>query len=85
MFNGSLLAVKKNDVMGNRDDLRLWNPMIPQVHAEATERMVPECTPDHQGQRMTAHQQAGYSAQSNPRCPSPYTTLHHRGSLCRRH
>lgn len=46
--------------MDKRDDRHWWNPLTPQVYSETVERIGHQCTDDHQGQSMTAHQQAGY-------------------------
>ena len=46
--------------MENGNDRHSGNPITPQVHKETVARMAPECTPDHQGQRRRAHEQAGY-------------------------
>jgi hypothetical protein len=46
--------------MENGTDRHSGNPITPQVQRETAERMAPECTHDHQGQSMLAHEQAEY-------------------------
>ncbi len=46
--------------MTNGRDRHSGNPITPQVHTETAARMVPECTPAHQGQSTDAHPQAEY-------------------------
>ncbi len=80
MCNDSPLAAGKNDVMANGDDRHWWNPLTPPVHSETVDRMGHKSTHDHQGQSLTAHQQAGYRRAVHPPFTSASNTLHHRGS-----
>jgi hypothetical protein len=46
--------------MENGTDRPSGTPITPQVQDETVARMAPGCTPDHQGQSQTVHQQAEY-------------------------
>ncbi len=75
MFYDSPLAARINDVMENGNDRHSGNPITPQVQRKTAERMAPECTPDHQGQSHSAHQQAGYRRAVQSTLPITSNTL----------
>jgi GTP-dependent phosphoenolpyruvate carboxykinase len=61
--------------MENRDDRHWWNSITLQIQRETVDRMGHQCTHDHQGQSMTAHQQAGYRRAVQSMLPVTSTIL----------
>ena len=71
---------EEDDVMENGTDQHSGNPLTPQVQRETAERMVPECTHDHQGQSQSAQQQAEYRRAVQSTLPLASTILAPPGS-----
>jgi GTP-dependent phosphoenolpyruvate carboxykinase len=61
--------------MENRDDRHWWNSITLQLHRETVDRMGHQCTHDHQGQSLTAHQQAEYRHAVHSTFPIASNTL----------